>query len=315
MNIAPTAGAKPVLQEVDRPLTALSGHRAAHVLAALGLVSLLPGGRLRFEGSAGTPVLTHAATPQELVETAAEALVARTWHLGRSALHGVGTTTPRRTVVNPLVDDAWDTALETGTLAVTGALQTLDVAATTTARPDREPDLQVPSATLTLLSGKSYTAKSVEDTWHMLMVVDRVDACAVVRDQLADLLCGRVAVVQAKPTLRFSANQVTPRTTSGAETCDVHPLIDLLAFTGQTLLQPDQREVPARGARPAKALTWVLNPVPLSLEAILELHEAPPSRLGWPRWTSLLERPGGSTSVTYLAPARPTAPESGGSHD
>ena len=119
------------------------------------------------------------------------------------------------------------------------------------------------------------------------------------------LVRGDLAVARAKPGLRFSASQVTPRITSGSEECDVYPLVDLLAFCGHLLLQPQQREMTREG--PVKALTWVLHPVPLTMEAIIDLHESPPPELPWRRWTSLIRGTNTASSVRSVRARSPGA--------
>ena len=85
----------------------------------------------------------------------------------------------------------------------------------------------------------------------------------------------------------------------------MYPLVDLLAFCGHLLLQPQQREMTREG--PVKALSWVLHPVPLTMEAIIDLHESPPPELPWHRWTSLIRGTGSTAKVTSFAPAHPGA--------
>ena len=133
------------------------------------------------------------------------------------------------------------------------------------------------------------------------------DAVAAGAAHLDRLVHGDLAVARAKPGLRFSASQATPRITSGSEECDVYPLVDLLAFCGHLLLQPQQREMTRE--HPTKALSWVLNPVPLTMEAIIDLHESPPPELPWHRWTSLIRGTGSTAKVTSFAPAHPGVSE------
>ena len=289
-------------------LTALPGNRAAYVLATWGLVSLLPGATLHFEGEA-VPVVGYGGDTDELVNVAARGLVERTWGLGERGLRGITTTTPARSAVNVLSHAGWQAADKTSDLSTCGPVAVFDASATSAERLKSTgmQDLQVRSSALTLLSGKSHTAKSVQDTWR-LMGASRAtadDAVAAGATHLDRLVHGDLAVARAKPGLRFSASQVTPRITSGSEECDVYPLVDLLAFCGHLLLQPQQREMTRE--YPAKALTWVLNPVPLTMAAIIDLHESPPPELPWRRWTSLIRGTNTASSVRSFAPARPGA--------
>ena len=81
----------------------------------------------------------------------------------------------------------------------------------------------------------------------------------------------------------------------------MYPLVDLLAFCGHLLLQPRQCEM--KREYPSKALSWVLHPVPLTMAALVDLHESPPPELPWHRWTSLIRGTGSTAKVTSFAPA------------
>ena len=289
-------------------LTALPGIRAAYVLATWGLVSLLPGATLRFEGEA-VPVVGYGGDTDELVNVAARGLVERTWGLGERGLRGITTTTPRRSAVNVLSYAGWQAADKTSDLSASGPVAVFDASVTSVQGGEirKTQDLKVWRSTLTLFSGTSHTVKSVQDTWGLMgaSLTTADDAVSAGAAHLDRLVHGDLAVARAKPGLRFSASQVTPRITSGSEECDVYPLVDLLAFCGHLLLQPQQREMARKS--PAKALTWVLNPVPLTMEAIIDLHESPPPDLPWRRWTSLIRGTGSTAKVTSFGPAHPGA--------
>ena len=289
-------------------LTALPGNRAAYVLATWGLVSLLPEATLRFEGEA-VPVVGYGGDTDELVNVAARGLVERTWSLGERGLRGITTTTPARSAVNVLSHAGWQAADKASDLRTSGLVAVFDASVTSVKSREirRTQDLKVWRSALTLFSGTSHTAKSVQDTWE-LMGASRTTADVAVAAGAAHLdrlVHGEIAVARAKPGLRFSASQATPRITSGSEECDVYPLVDLLALCGHLLLQPQQREMV--GKSPARAFTWVLHPVPLTMEAIIDLHESPPPELPWHRWTSLIRGTNTASSVTSFAPARPGA--------
>ena len=289
-------------------LTALPGNRAAYVLATWGLVSLLPGATLRFEGE-GVPVVGYGGDTDELVNVAARGLVERTWGLGERGLRGITTTTPARSAVNVLSHAGWQAADKTSDLSASGPVAVFDASVTSVQGGEirKTQDLKVWRSTLTLFSGKSHTVKSVQDTWGLMGALRATadDVVAAGAAHLDRLVHGDLAVARAKPGLRFSASQVTPRITSGSEECDVYPLVDLLAFCGHLLLQPQQREMTRE--RAAKALTWVLHPVPLTMEAIIDLHESPPPELPWNRWTSRIRGTGSTSKVTSFAPAHPGA--------
>lgn len=285
----------------EHRLTVLSGHRPAHVLACWGLTSLLPEAALRFEGDWAVPVLTWDGDAGALAGAAVEALVAVTWDLENRSLRGIETTTPSRTGANALSAAAWKASGEAGALVAADVLQTFDLSASSKPVGRAEADIPVRAAALTLLSGRSRTAKSVQDTWLLLDAKTPGAAQTAAAVEIERLLDGRLHVVEAKPGLRFSANRPTPRVTSGSEKCDVHPLIDLLAFCGQLLLQPAQQPLTSSASR--KEFTWVLNPVPLTAPAIVDIHESPPEHLPWPRWSSPIRSTGGAAEISFLAPA------------
>ena len=303
MSSAPCPG-----EPAEYRLTALPGNRAAYVLATWGLVSLLPGATLRFEGEA-VPVVGYGGDTDELVNVAARGLVERTWGLGERGLRGITTTTPARSAVNVLSHAGWQAADKTSDLRTCGPVAVFDASVTSVQGGEirKTQDLKVWRSTLTLFSGRSHTVKSVQDTWGLMgaSLTTADDAVAAGAAHLDRLVHGDLAVARAKPGLRFSASQVTPRIISGSEECDVYPLVDLLAFCGHLLLQPQQREMARKSS--AKALTWVLNPVPFTMEAIIDLHESPPPDLPWHRWTSLIRGTGSTAKVTSFGPAHPGA--------
>ena len=242
------------------------------------------------------------------MKVAARGLVERTWGLGERGLHGITTTTPRRSAVNVLSHAGWQAADKTSDLRACGPVAVFDASVTSVQGGEirKTQDLKVWRSTLTLFSGKSHTVKSVQDTWGLMgESLTTADAVAAGVAHLGRLVHGEIVVARAKPGLRFSASQVTPRITSGSEECDVYPLVDLLAFCGHLLLQPRQREMTREG--PVKAHTWVLHPVPLTMETIIDLHESPPPELPWRRWTSLIRGTNTASSVRSFAPARPGA--------
>ena len=159
-------------------------------------------------------------------------------------------------------------------------------------------------------TGKSILCRRsvCEDVLHMdLLDANTPEAARTTAAvEITRLLDGRLHVIEAKPGLRFSANHPTPRVTSGSEKCDVHPLIDLLAFCGQLLLQPAQRPLTSSALR--KEFTWVLNPVTLTALAIIDIHESPPEHLPWPRWSSPIRSAGGAAKISFLALAKEERP-------
>ena len=213
-------------------LTALPGYRAAYVLATWGLVSLLPGATLRFEGE-GVPVVGYGGDTDELVNVAARSLAERTWKLGDHGLRGIATTTPTRSAANVLSHAGWQAAEKTSDLS-TGPVAVFDTSATSAdqSKMTRTQDLQVRSSALTLLSGRSHTAKSVQDTWGLMgeSLTTADDAVAAGAAHLDRLVRGDLAVARAKPGLRFSASQAPSHIVTGSAPCDVSPPVMLLTL-------------------------------------------------------------------------------------
>ncbi|QKD80080.1 hypothetical protein [Actinomyces marmotae] len=293
----------------DRVIRVLSGRDGAHVLALWGLVSLLPGARLRFDADA-IAHLTWDGDDDALGVTAARGLVERTWGLGDGLLAGIKTTVPKRSAVNPKTEAEWRAVEQAGRLPTTSILAVFNAAATGEDKKGKiqDGDLKVVSSALTMLSGRSYTANIVQETWRLLEVEDADGARARAAVEIGRLLDGGLSIASSKPGLRFSAPVTPPRVASGSERVDIQPLVDLLAFTGQLLLSPAQRPFdPAAGD---KALAWVLNPVPLDLAGLLDLSAAPPRSLAWPRYEAPIVSEGGRASISALKPAHPVTPAS-----
>lgn len=286
-------------------LGCFSGYHPAHVLASWGLTSLLPGARLSFEGEGAVPVLHGDCDAESTTRLIAEAVTQQTWDLGESVLKGIQTTTPTRTQVNAVISHSWARVEKEGDLPVSGLESIWDIS--TSDRPIKEADLKVHASDLTMLSGRSYTSNSLQEAWELLGATSLAQARECARHEAGLLLGGRTSVAEAKPGLRFSASHPTPRTISGSERCDVEPFIDLLAFCGQLLLTPLQRETDAEGRR-RKVLTWTLNPLPLTIEALIDLHESPPAHLPWPRWRAPIAQTGSSAKISYLGVASQAAP-------
>lgn len=305
-------------------LPAFSGRNAAHLLASWGLVSLLPGARLHFNDD-DVPVLHWTQDEEQLCQTAAQALVERTWGLGAGLLKEIKTKVPVRSAVNNLTAAVWSEAVEQGRLPLSSVLATFDSGAWKEDRSskdkgkgkgeskgkDKAKVLKVEAAALTLLSSKSHVGKCLTDLWQSYEVKDAPQAVAYTCAEMAGLLRGELRVVAAKPGLRFSATQAAPRTTSGYEQCDVIPLVDLLAFCGQLLLSPRQRPVSKRGA--GRAFCWVLNPVPLDLNGLLDTSAAAAPALPWARWEAPIRSPEGKADFKVLGhPKKLTADNIGG---
>lgn len=294
---------------VTHHLRSLSGHRPAHVLCAWGLTSLLPGATLHFAGAWGEPVLTWAGNPRQLADHAATEMVERLWDLESGALAGIKTTTPSRKDINRVVAQAWREVRTGADLPKASVIRTFDLAGSTASTARGDGELKVPAAALTLLTGKGYTAKAVQDMWGLLGARTEQEARQRASEEILLLLEGTVTVAEAKPGLRFSASATMPRTTSGSEKCDVQPVVDLLALCGQMLVEPAQRTVTEAGLR--KGLMWFLHPVPLTIEAVVDLHESPPSGVPWPRRSAriLTER---TAKFSYLSTSEPVAQPNGG---
>ena len=290
----------------DHVIRALSGRDGAHVLALWGLVSLLPGARLGFDADAVAHLICDG-DDDALCATAARGLVERTWDLGDGQLAGITTTVPPRSAVNRMMEAEWHAVEQAGRLPTTSVLAVFNAAATSESKV-HDGDLKVVSSALTLLSGRSHTAKTIQETWRLLEVEDADGARARAAIEIRRLLTGELVFVPAKPGLRFSAPVTPPRTVSGSELVDIQPLVDLLAFTGQLLLPPVQR--PFDPAARGRALAWVLNPVPLDLAGLLDLSAAPPASLAWPRYEAPIVSGDGSAKVSTLMPAHLVNPAS-----
>ena len=282
------------------PLRGLSGHHPAHVLACWGLTSLLPGARLSFTGDAAVPVLHWDIDAEKMTRLLAETLTQQTWGLDEGVLAGVQTTTPTRTQVNTVISHSWTRVEKEGDLPVASLEAIWDVS--TSDLPIKTADIKIHASDLTMLSGRSYTSNSLKEAWELLGATSLVQARECARREAAMLLEGRISVAEAKPGLRFSASHPTPRSISGSERCDVEPFVDLLAFCGQLLLAPLQRERDAEGRR-RKVLTWFLNPVPLTIEALTDLHESPPVHLPWPLWCAPITQSGSTAKISFLGEA------------
>lgn len=299
-----------VCAPVTHHLRLLSGHRPAHVLCAWGLTSLLPGARLHFVGTWGEPVITWAGSPRQLADQAATQMVARLWDLGSGPLAGITTTAPSRKDVNRVVAQAWREVRTGADLPEASVIRTFDLAGLTV-KKNPAGEHVVSSAALTLLTGTCRAAKTVQDMWGLLGARTEQEARQRASEEILLLLGGAVTVAEAKPGLRFSASAMMPRKTSGSETCDVQPVVDLLALCGQMLIEPAQRTLTQAGLR--KGLMWFLHPVPLTIEAVVDLHESPPSGVPWPRRSAriLTER---TAKFSYLSPSEPVAQPNGEDH-
>lgn len=293
---------------VTHHLRLLSGHRPAHVLCAWGLTSLLPGAMLHFAGTWGEPVITWAGSPRQLADQAATQMVARLWDLGSGPLAGIKTTAPSRKDVNRVVAQAWREVRTGADLPEASVIRTFDLAGLTV-KKNPAGEHVVSSAALTLLTGTCHAAKTVQDMWQLLGARTEQEARQRASEEILLLLEGAVTVAEAKPGLRFSASAMMPRTTSGSEACDMQPFVDLLALCGQMLIEPAQRTLTQAGLR--KGLMWFLHPVPLTIEAVIDLHESPPSGVPWPRRSALiLKEP--TAKFSYLSQSEPVAQPNGG---
>lgn len=306
----------------DFPLAVYSGHRPEQVLAAWGLTSLLPGALVRFDGPWATPIISWEGTKEQLAQTAAHELVRLTEQLCRDAMVPITTTTPARSAFNTVSTEAWERANgdDSGLLTGHGAVSALFDPSFLSDPKHARTDIPVRAAALTLYSGRSYTAKSVIDTWGLLLPsrtrmrprLPTSQMSGAACDAIDNLLEGELETACAKPALRFSAYDPSPRTTTGYESGDVVPLTDLLALCGQLLLQSRQFGIASQSTR--KALTWTLNPEPLTIEQVIDLHEAPPPHLPWPRWESAIVRPGSEAKFSTLHTAHHVPSQHGGHH-
>lgn len=274
-------------------ISALSGRHPERFLASLGLLWAAGPASLLFGGPMMTACLNSEKEIGSLVESMHQELTRRLRGSLPDLFSSLTTTTPHRQEIAELAERSW-TEPDADRIAA--------LFDQTRGKLDREGAVQVLSSDLTLITGKSYTRRSLGEIPYT-------------EDQLAhdleSLLTGApLLAVSSDKGLRFSVTAHAPRLTTGGEEMELVPIIEHLALAGQLILSPVQRAIAPRGdpagrrARPERALTWVCNPVPLSLRAIVDLHGSPPAGLTWPRFTAPIAPACGGAKYSVLRTAR-----------
>lgn len=270
-------------------LHGLSGQHPVHFLAAIGAAASVPDATLHFTGPSLAPQLTSPMSDHELAET----LCRNLWHLLRTRmpelLAGITTTTPSRARVYPLAEASWE---DPDADAVSRLYDP------TRMKTDKDGTVQVLSSDLTLISGKSYTVRSLTGVPY--------DEQDLFKDLAALLQGNEISQAASVQSLRFSATIRAPRLTTGREEMEIQPLLEHLALAGQLQLSTHQRELAATAGtgHARRALTWVCNPVALPLKALIDLHESPPEDLPWPRFTSPITQAPGTAMFSLFQPTR-----------
>lgn len=281
----------------EHRLVALDGATPGGYLAAVGVAALVEGARVRFDELA-TPILEAPRPDDALAEeivTGIEALSAPDTTPLPERLHS---TTPAWSELSEMCHDSWRDAV------LDGLLRTFDIGSH---KPGRVPlDPQVRSGSLVLVSGKSYVRKSAGELWPE--GPRRSDPARWRADRRASLLSDALALLRgAVPSiatgvmgLRFTASEASPRLRRGTETAEIVPLVEGLALVGVTRLLPGQRDASGR-----PGLWWSLNDVPLTVRALVDIHEQRAAPRHWPTFTARVRVIGGGTKASSFVEAGP----------
>lgn len=287
-------------------LAGLDASRPPDYLAALGLTYLASRARLSFNQT--TPMLTVDVGRDEVVERVAAGLedltAPETFPLPDE--EKFRTTTPTWSTLFDLSVRSWTEP------AMDALLRTFDVGGTAAGQKSgQDTDPKVSSASLVLISGRSYLRKSLSELWSPPTRKDAVDSRegqrADLRQDLIRLLDGGTPQPLRGPmALRFTVTDPSPRLRSGTEEGILYPTVEGLAYTGMTLLLPRQLGHPADdSARTRPGLTWALNPTPLSATAVVAIHEQQAAPPDWPRFTAVTRTIGGGTKASHFTDVRP----------
>lgn len=295
-------------------ISALDGSQPAGYLAALGLAFALPDATIRFDET--TPVLAAAADEELAVESACSALECAT-HPDSFPFpdqKDLRSTTPSWSTLHPFARASWTDS------GVNDALRTFDVGSAKE-KTGALADPQVASASLILITGRSYVRKSLNDLWPAPRRkkdagVERERQRSALRFSIRNLLRGgTVATSTAGMALRFTASEASPRLRLGTEVATIRPSIEALAFLGATHLLPRQLGRPAvrrpndDGRTPPlwerRGLTWSLNLVDLTPRAVATIHEERAAPAVWPRFTTVARTNGGGDRASHFTEIRP----------
>ena len=281
----------------------LDGGYPSDYLAAIGIVCLVPGATMAFP--AGTaPVLASELDENNVAAQIVEGIERLTLE-DTSPLPDAKpmyTTTPAWSSLAELCLQSWDNP------TVDRLLRTFD---TGSVKERGKLDPQVESAALVLVSGRSYVRKSIGELWPARdKKADRDQQLQAARDAFhndaLDLLQGRrpQSVADAM-ALRFTASETSPRLRAGTDASVITPLVEGLAFAGATCLLPRQEGISVDNPQArTKGLKWALNPVPLTVQAIVDVHEQDAAPSQWPSFTAEVRTIGGGTMAQHFVYVR-----------
>lgn len=270
-------------------LAFLDPAQPAHYLAVLGLLSLAGEATTAEFPDGSSPRITTDQDETDLVTAVVAGIEDLTLTRLGDLPAAMQTTTPTWTTLTPYAERSWDDSF------ADRLCRTVDIGALKNGSTFG-PDAQSPAAALTLISGKSHLAKSAGDLWATRTHEETRDWY---RADLTALLQGAPPrTVESTMALRFTAADPAPRLRSGRETTRTVPLLEGLALAGQTTLLPAQTDVAG-----SRGLTWTLNPVPLGLPAIIDLHETRTAPPLWPRYTATISGVGGKSSARRFGPS------------
>lgn len=293
-------------------ITAVDGTHPAGFLASLGLCSVTPRAQLSFRGP--VPILISDVDLEEAVAAIATAIEENT-HPDRFPLPDVEelrTTTPHWSTLAPLCTLTWDSD------GIDAVVRTFDAGGLGGAGQSAVPDPKAPSGSLILISGRSYLRKSLAELWPPPATKRASDPDAHLSNQRATLRASvRALLVGETPPLhaaamglRYTVTESSPRIRHGVEESLIQPVTEALAYLGVIRLLPHQlglgtpeSTMDTLPTRPG--LTWALNPVPLTITAMIAIHEqrgAPPE---WEHYTALTSTIGGGTKASHFVKIRP----------
>lgn len=277
------------------PLIAFNATQPADYLAALGLTRACPNSpRLSFTDA--TPHLHTEDDPEHVAAGITAALVQATTPEAYPISDHIQTTVPTWSTIEDLSYRSWDEP------AVDQAMRAFDFGVINGGKPG--PDPQVSPGSLILISGRSYVRKILEDLWPTPESAHAPQIEQLTNDIRALLNGNSPHPVMAPTALRYSTVESSPRLRTGTETAVITPAVELLAFYGAMSLLASQVAT-ASGRRQRPGMTWALNPVPLTMTALVAIHEQRTAPASWPRYTTAKIRVGGGAKTSYFADTHP----------
>lgn len=259
-------------------LEALDGGDPVDYLTTLGILSCSPGTTVRFTESR-QPILNHPG-PESLLDAVMSMIETTLWpeHFPWPDRADLRSTTPAWSALKPLAEDSWRHA------PTDRLVRTFDLGSSKQAETSKQPlDPQVQAASLVLISGRSYLRKSLQQIWSAPYrdgeSVSSDDIWVYLRKDFHALLDGErphASYAAKGNALRLSAAEPSPRLTTGIESSLFTQLTELLAFLGTVTLLPSQRDHTGR-----RGMTWTLPQVPMTCDALIDLHESGQCPDGW----------------------------------